>query len=159
MKKLLLLFVALVATSMTALADIVEVNALAVFTKDGVKTTFILQEKPEVFFEGFDLRVVSEKQDVSFPVSNLLRFTFEKQDYDGITERKKEEPGLNFKDGMLVVSQVEAGKQVCIYAADGKLLRTITPRRSGTFRLNLSQLTQGVYIVRVGQTSYKISKR
>ena len=80
MKKLLLLFVALVATSMTALADIVEVNALAVFTKDGVKTTFILQEKPEVFFEGFDLRVVSEKQDVSFPVSNLLRFTFEKQD-------------------------------------------------------------------------------
>ena len=154
-----MMMISLVASSMTALADSVDVNALAVYTKDGVKTTFILQEKPEVFFEGYDLRVVSEKQDVSFPVSNLLRFTYEKQGYDGITEMKKEEPGLDFKDGMLVVSQIEAGKQVCIYAADGKLLRTLTPRRTGTFRLNLSQLTQGVYIVRVGQTSYKISKR
>ena len=59
---------------------------------------------------------------------------------------------------VLVVSQLKAGATVSVFALDGKLVRQLKPQRSGTYRLNLSELPSGLYIVKADNTTYKITK-
>ena len=60
---------------------------------------------------------------------------------------------------VLVISQVKAGATVSVFALDGKLVRQLKPQRSGTYRLNLSELPSGLYIVKADNITYKITKR
>jgi hypothetical protein len=47
---------------------------------------------------------------------------------------------------------------VSVFALDGTLVRQLKPQRSGTYRLNLSELPSGLYIVKADNTTYKITK-
>ena len=88
-----------------------------------------------------------------------MRFTYVKQDDSGIDELVEDPAAVTFDGGVLVISQLKANATVGIYTTDGRLLQQLKARRSGSYRLSLSQLTPGVYIVKVGNTSYKIMKR
>lgn len=134
-------------------------NTLVVTTKDGVKTTYLLSEKPQVRFEGKDLRVVSTKADVTYKISDILRFTYVRYSSTGIDEITDDPAGVDYRDGELVISGIKAGAAVGVYAADGKMVRQLTVQHAGTFRLSLSQLPQGVYVVKADNVSYKIMKR
>lgn len=59
---------------------------------------------------------------------------------------------------MLVISQVKQDSFVGVYSLDGKLVRQFTLQHSGTFRLSLSELPSGLYLVKAGNTTYKITK-
>jgi hypothetical protein len=63
------------------------------------------------------------------------------------------------EDGMLVISQLKANATVNIYAFDGKLVQQLTARHAGTYRLSLSSLPAGVYLVKADNITYKITKR
>jgi hypothetical protein len=76
----------------------------------------------------------------------------------GISETLDPETGITFKDNMLVISQVKQDSFVGVYSLDGKLVRQFTPQHSGTFRLSLSELPSGLYLVKAGNTTYKITK-
>lgn len=134
-------------------------NVLVVITKDGSQTTYLLLEKPQVRFEGKQLRVVSTKADVTYQLTDILRFTYTKRNVSGIDEQVEQQAGVDYQDGVLVISQLKAGATVGVYALDGKLVRQLTAQHAGTFRLNLSALPQGVYIVKADNVSYKIMKR
>jgi sugar lactone lactonase YvrE len=60
---------------------------------------------------------------------------------------------------VLVISQVKAGATVSVYALDGKLIRQLTAPHAGTYRLNLSELPAGLYLVKADNVTYKIVKR
>ena len=134
-------------------------NVLVVTTKDGSQTTYLLLEKPQVRFEGKQLRVVSAKADVTYQLTDILHFPYTKRSVSGIDEQVEPQAGVDYQDGVLVISQLKAGATVGVYALDGKLVRQLTAQHTGTFRLNLSALPQGVYIVKADNVSYKIMKR
>lgn len=156
MKKILLTLLGLVMVT-SLWADEVE-NTLVVKTKNGAETAFILKDKPNVTFEGTDLKVVTEKETVTFALSDVLRFTYIKKDPSGIDEKAVDPTEVGYKDGVLVISQLKQGASVDIYSLDGKLLRQLTAHRSGTYRLNLSELPKGVYLVKADNVTYKIMK-
>ena len=54
--------------------------------------------------------------------------------------------------------QIRPGQQM-VYTLDGKLVKELTTQHAGTFRLNLSTLPQGVYIVKADTLTYKLLKR
>jgi hypothetical protein len=60
---------------------------------------------------------------------------------------------------VLVISQLKANATASIYALDGKLIRQLRPQRTGTYRINLSELPSGLYIVKADNVTYKITKR
>ena len=71
MKRLQLLLLMLLALPIGMLAD--SQNTLVVKLKNGAETTFFLKDKPNVTFEGTDLKVVSNKETVTFALSDVLR--------------------------------------------------------------------------------------
>ena len=60
---------------------------------------------------------------------------------------------------VLVISQLKANATANIYALDGKLIRQLKPQRAGTYRINLSELPSGLYLVKADNVTYKITKR
>jgi hypothetical protein len=156
MKRLQLLLLMLLALPIGMLAD--SQNTLVVKLKNGAETTFFLKDKPNVTFEGTDLKVVSNKETVTFALSDVLRFTYVKKDASGIDETVVDPTEVSYDGGVLVISQLKQGASVDIYSLDGKLLRQLTAHHSGTYRLNLSELPKGVYLVKADNVTYKIMK-
>lgn len=136
-----------------------QVETLIVTLKNGAQTAFFLKDKPQVKFEGTDLKVTSDAGNATFALADVLRFTYDKKDPSGINETVIDPTGVSFKDDILVISQLKANATVSIYALDGKLLRQLTAQRSGTYRLNLSELPAGLYLVKADNITYKITKR
>lgn len=157
MRKLNLLILLLLAWPIGMLADDL-LATLIVTTKNGSETTFFLKDKPQVKFEGANLKVTSSAGDVTFALADVLQFTYAKKDPAGINETIDEKTEVTFQDDVLVISQIKAGKTVSLYALDGKLIRQLKPQRSGTYRLNLSELPSGLYLVKADNTTYKITK-
>ena len=138
---------------------LVDRNYLVVETKNHVLTTYMLAERPQVRFEGANLRVVSAKADVTYRLSDILRFTYEKRSVTGVSELQAEPAAVDYEDGELVIRGLKAGAAVGVYSLDGKLVRQLTARHAGTYRLSLAALPQGVYIVKADNITYKIMKR
>lgn len=137
----------------------VDRNFLVIETKDHVQTTYMLAEKPEVRFEGTNLRVVSAKADVTYQLTDILRFTYEKRSVTGVSELQSAPATVDYEDGELVISGIKAGAAVGVYSLDGKLVRQLTAQHAGTYRLSLSALPRGVYVVKADNVTYKIMKR
>ncbi len=157
MKRLQLLLLMLLALPIAMLAD--SQNTLVVKLKNGAETTFFLKDKPNVTFEGTDLKVVSNKETVTFALSDVLRFTYVKKDASGIDETVVDPTEVSFEGGVLVISQLKQGASVDIYSLDGKLVRQLKAYRSGTYRLSLSELPTGLYLVKADNITYKIMKQ
>ena len=155
---ILSLLLALVATTMRA-AD--KQNTLIVLTKDNVLHQFVLADKPKVTFEGTQLKVTCEKASASasFNLSDIIRFTYAGKDASGIDEMTVNPTEISMEEGVLVISQMKANSTVNVYSMDGKLVRQLTAQRAGTYRLSLSSLPAGVYIVKADNITYKITKR
>ena len=135
-------------------------NTLIVLTKDNVVHQFVLADKPTVTFEGTQLKVTCEKASASasFNLSDVIRFTYAGKDAAGIDEMTVDPAEISMQDGTLVISQMKANSTVNVYSTDGKLVRQLKAQRSGTYRLNLSELPSGLYIVKADNITYKITK-
>lgn len=162
MRKHLVLLALLLALPMAIMAQSsggADRNFLVVETKDHVLTTYMLADKPEVSFAEDGMHVKSTKGDFIYNLSDVLRFTYKKQDPNGISEQRIEQASIDYDGGVLVVSGIKAGASVGIYAMDGKPVQQLTATRTGTYRISLSSLPQGVYLVKAENITYKIMKR
>ena len=136
-------------------------NTLIVLTKDNVMHHFVLADKPTVTFEGTQLKVTCEKvsASASFNLADVIRFTYDGKSASGIDEMTVDPAEISMQDGTLVFSQMKAISTVNVYSTDGKLVRQLKAQRAGTYRLSLSSLRAGVYLVKADNITYKITKR
>lgn len=158
-RRMILLLAAALLVPMSSLWAADLVTTLIILTKDNAQHQFALPDKPKVTFEGNNLLVTSDKTTASFALSDVVRFTYQDIDPSGIQEVYSKDTGVSFEDGVLVISQIKANSTVCVYSLDGRLVRQLAAKRAGTYRLNLSSLPFGVYLVKTGSLTYKITKR
>lgn len=152
-----LLSIALLLVSLAAGAD--TGTSLVVLMKNGNTSTFELATKPKVTFDATNLMIHTVNEDVSIPLTDIVRYWFEINEATGITEKDADKSAIDYKDGALVLNGLKAGTEVHVYDADGREVQAMTARHDGTSRLSLSQLPTGVYIVKLNSTTYKITKR
>ena len=138
-----------------------QATTLIVLTKDNVQHHFVLDDKPEVKFNGANLDVICEKASASasFALSDVIRFTYAKLDPFGIMGAASDTTAVSYQDGTLVISQLKADAMVGVYSMEGRLVKQLTARHAGTYRLSLSQLPSGVYLVKADNITYKITKQ
>ena len=136
-----------------------EVETLIILMKNGSENAFFLKDKPKVTFEGTSLKVSAATGDVSFALADVMRFTYAKKSTSGISEQVENPTGVSFEGDVLVISQLKANTTASIYALDGKLIRQLKPQRAGTYRISLSELPTGLYLVKADNVTYKITKR
>lgn len=139
-------------------ADEGTVTSLILLLKDGTTQTYELAEQPVITVVGTELKIVANHADVSIPLSDVVRYTFQKRT-TGIDEVGTNQEVIDYKDGVLTLSGLEAGTPISLYTIDGRLLQAHTVADDGTYRQSLASLRQGVYVVKVNHKSYKIIKR
>lgn len=161
MKRTLLrfIFTSLLAAMSSTLHAADEVETLIILMKNGSENAFFLKDKPKVTFEGTSLKVSAATGDVSFALADVMRFTYAKKSTSGINEQVENPTGVSFEGDVLVISQLKANTTASIYALDGKLIRQLKPQRAGTYRISLSELPSGLYLVKADNVTYKITKR
>lgn len=161
MKRTLLrfIFTSLLAAMSSTLHAADEVETLIILMKNGSENAFFLKDNPKVTFEGTSLKVSAATGDVSFALVDVMRFTYAKKSTSGISEQVENPTGVSFEGDVLVISQLKANTTASIYALDGKLIRQLKPQRAGTYRISLSELPSGLYLVKADNVTYKITKR
>jgi hypothetical protein len=140
-------------------ADEGTVTSLILLLKDGTTQTYELAEQPVITVVGTELKIVANHADVSIPLTDVVRYTFQKRSTTGIDEVDTNQEVIDYKDGVLTLSGLEAGTPISLYTIDGRLLQAHTVADDGTYRQSLASLRQGVYVVKVNHKSYKIMKR
>ena len=139
MKRIFVLFLMLGAV-IASQAD----TALIVHQKSGGTVEYAFSEKPVVTYSDGYLVITFTDALVKYPLSNMLKFTFGEVS-DQVTR--------------ITPPKETAPQPTYIYNISGILMRTLEPTDDGTTPATLDGLPTGTYIIKNGNTTYKVSKR
>lgn len=118
-------------------------NTLNFHQKDGIVASYAFSEKPVVTYTGTGIHLLTTKVEVDYPLANLEKWTFE----DGGTS-----------EGFETITTEGTTDDIRIYTTDGVLVRTIQ-QSEGAAIFSTTEFPTGIYIIKNGKTTYKITKR
>lgn len=134
-------------------------SALVIWTKDGNKVVYSLAEKPKITFSDKEMLLMTTVINVSFPLSNLKRFTFQNNDEVAIANIINDEPVINMDKDQLVFQSLKENSIVGIYKLNGTEIFKKIVQNTGYFSFYIGNLANGVYIVSVNGLNYKLIKK
>ncbi len=117
-------------------------SVLNIHQKDGTVVSYGFSEKPVVTYNEAGVHLSTAKVEVDYPFASLEKFTFT----DGVA------------DGIEQLRAVGISDDILVYDMRGVLLRTVK-QSEGTAAFSTQDLPQGIYIIKNGKTTYKITKR
>lgn len=152
----------------SALAD----YELLVFVNNSTEAnySFWLKDKPKITFKsGNTLEVSDSKTSTPHTFTFSSTFHFEvKENNTGIPtdiEDIKEEIApatlhLSFTDDNTIIANgVEGNARAQVFAINGRVAATDIERSGDRLTIHLNSLPQGVYVIRIGNQSFKIYKK
>ena len=159
MKKALFLFAILLAMPLLANAQN-NTKQLVVWLVNGQKVYHDLSDEPETSFSDGRLWLETNKVSVSYPLTDVLRYTFEgKLGPTSITTIRPGELSFSQGDDMMKFDGLAEGTRLELYSVDGKLLGVQQTHEGESSIVSLKGMPSGTYIVKVGEATYKIQKR
>jgi hypothetical protein len=133
---------------------------LVVWLKDGKKVYHDLTDKPETTFSEGMLWLKTDKVSVSYPLTDVLRYTFEGP--MTAIETPSARPGeIRFLQGhdAMAFDGLPDGTSLALYSLDGKQLSTMKAQGGKRTVISLANYPSGVYIVKMGDAAFKFVKR
>lgn len=132
---------------------------LVVWAKNNTKVAYALDEKPRISFTDTTLVISVEDVEVSYPLDDMLRFTYGEDPGTGVLDLQTEEQKFYFDGTVLLFPSLNAGTTVSLYTLGGTLVFTKAVSTNGEYACPLSNLSQGVYVVNANGVTYKILKK
>ena len=159
MKKILFLLMALALLPAVARADDAA-QQLVVWLKNGQKIRHDLADKPETRFNAGYLMLSTSKVSVSYPLTDVLRYTYEgAMPPVGVPTVKPGEIRVSQNNNALAFDGLPDGTCVEVYSLDGKKLSTQKAHTGQKTLISLQRHPAGTYLVKVGDATYKFVKR
>lgn len=146
-KKVILICTLALLTSMSANA-----RSLVLVLSDSTKIYFLLDDKPVL--RMVDGKVLIDTQAFSF--EDVDHFYISQTDDPSSIEAVLAERKVKFEGNTLVV---DGDKAVEVYAVNGTKMKVKMSKSAGVTMVNTEDLVKGVYIVKIGKTSFKFSKK
>ena len=146
-KKVILICTLALLTSMSANA-----RSLVLVLSDSTKIYFLLDDKPVL--RMVDGKVLIDTQAFSF--EDVDHFYISQTDDPSSIEAVLAERKVKFEGNTLVV---DGDKTVEVYAVNGTKMKVKMSKSAGVTMVNTEDLVKGVYIVKIGKTSFKFSKK
>ena len=146
------------ASSLWAQGDATQ--RLVVWLKGGQKVYHDLTDKPETTFSEGQLWLKTDKVSVSYPLTDVLRYTFEGP--MTAIETPSSRPGeIRFLQGndAMAFDGLPEGTSLALYSLDGKQLATMKAQGGQRTVVSLANYPSGVYIVKMGDAAFKFVKR
>lgn len=117
-------------------------TTLNIHQKSGGVVGYAFREKPVVTYEGSDLIVNTTKVKVVYPISNLEMLNFDNGEAAEVES----------------VTMSDVKGKTLVYTSNGVLVKELQPE-DGSTHLLLEGLSNGIYIIKNGNTTYKIIKK
>lgn len=146
-KKVILICTLALLTQMSANA-----RSLVLVLSDSTKIYFLLDDKPVL--RMVDGKVLIDTQAFSF--EDVDHFYISQTDDPSSIEAVLAERKVKFEGNTLVV---DGDKTVEVYAVNGTRMKVKMNKSAGVTMVNTEDLVKGVYIVKIGKTSFKFSKK
>jgi hypothetical protein len=138
---------------------------LVVWTRDGGKVLYPLNEQPSIKYDGEGNYVVrTSRVEMEYPVADVRMFTLADTDNPRPDEPMSipdvsSDSGFRFSDEAVSFSSLPQGSLVRIYNTSGVLIGSVKADESGSASINLIDLPQGVYIIKTENITHKIIKK
>ena len=133
-----------------------EIMQLVIWSKDGSKVAYALEDKPVLTFADGYLHIKTRKAKVSYAIDKLLRFTHEKTSVRSLAHLKTNKSFELTNEG-LIFPALPVNSKVSVLAKGGKVVLEKTVGTSGEYALPFSDLPSGEYVVRVNGQCYKLT--
>jgi len=164
-KKIFLLWAVLLITGQLFAA---EVPCLITVSADGTETAIALTDVQKIEFEQSDaavyppmVRMAVIKNTGASVVSNVTRISFATTEPTGITDIKAASSVFIFPNPVkttLTINNAEANLKVDLFSVTGALLQS-TFTQEGSTDIDVSSLSQGTYLLRIGEKALKFVKQ
>ena len=158
MKTRTLLLMLLLIATLSSLADS---QRLVVWQKSGQKVYFDLNEEPETTFEDGNLVIRSSRTTVSYPLTNVLRYTYEGGTITDVGDVKMRPGEVRFLQNaeQMAFDGLQDGTILEVYTLDGVKIKTVKAQGGQRTVVSLADQAAGTYIVKAGEATYKFMKR
>lgn len=158
MKTRTLVLMLLLAATVSSLADS---QRLVVWQKSGQKVYFDLNEEPETTFEDGNLVIRSSRTMVSYPLTNVLRYTYEGGTITDVGEAKTRPGEVRFMQNadQMAFDGLLEGTILEVYTLDGVKIKTVKAQGGQRTVVSLADQAAGTYVVKAGEATYKFMKR
>lgn len=132
---------------------------LVVWQKSGEKVYFDLTERPRTTFEGSNLVITTTTLTVSYPLEQVLRYTYELPPSGINNVNLSKLVRISHRDNVLYLENLKPGTRIQLFTADGKMIATQQADGTQTITISLAQRPAGVYIVKANDVTYKMMKQ
>lgn len=161
-KRLVLFIVVLLSgiVSLCAQQRAAASGTLVVWLKSGEKVSYDLMDSPVTTFSGHQLIIQTNKVTIPYERKNVLRYTYEDLGETGIDllpgDRRVE---MNREGDEMTFRGLPLGSIASIYAVNGILIEQRKVTDSQPMTISLKNRPDGVYIVKAGAETVKVTKR
>ena len=138
-------------------------NAVVIHQTNGQTVNYFFIQKPKVTYAGDCLIMSTTENTVQYSLRSLRKIEFADVDDSAIIDGIQPSTAVkglmfSFRQSTINVANAEAGSCVLLYDAEGKCLAEQSVDEQGRCTLSTEALPRGVYVIQIGQTSYKIVK-
>lgn len=153
----LLVFILLLLPFSMVIAEDAD-SRLVVWRTDGSKIVYSLSEQPKTTFTSEGVVITTSTVSVTYPLTQIVKYTYEGI-ASGIESATNEGGILVSQDGYnFRFSNLKENTLVQVYSVNGSLIST-HKNEGKQITISLGDHANGVYIIKVGDTSYKVIKR
>jgi hypothetical protein len=149
-QKLLAFITALVLVSGTAFA-----KSLVLTLSNGKKVYYLLDNKTTTMMRFVDGKITVVTDEYTF--SNIKNFYISEQDDPNSIEEVISKSNATYRANTLVVNTVNT--PVKVYTTNGMEVNAETSNTGSTTSVDLNNLAKGTYIIRIGDSSFKVMKK
>lgn len=153
-----ILFTIAVLLALLIDSQTVRAQRLVIWQKDGSKVSFNLDEQPKTTFTADNLVITTATSTLNYPLAKIQRYTYEGAALS-VRDFKTEGIAISHEGNMVMVKGLAIGKTVAVYRMDGTQILTKRSDNSDLLTISLGNLPTGVYMIKVGEITYKFLKR
>ena len=153
MKKILLILA--VIFSLPTFAD----HHLVIEMNDTKKHSYSLEDNPVISFENDILIIKTDKIELSYPISDIVKYYFIKEDDTAISSVNGDVNNIHFNytnPDFLLIEGITSEDNVNVYEINGRTCHVDIIRNNNSITVELKPLPQGVYLVKVNNHSFKL---
>ncbi len=124
----------------------------------GTLYTFTLEEKPRFWHSGQLLHLHTENSKISFVLNKIAQIFWDNDIPTSISETAESKINFTIRDGKLQISG-NPTETIYIYSLKGILCAQIEPTGDETETIDIDNLANGTYLVKISDFTFKFIKK
>lgn len=129
---------------------------LEVYLYDGNVTTIRLCDNPEIKFAGDDLTFLGDNIDLTVPFTSVQGILYHENSTLSVMPIQQSESVIRVLGKNVHISNLDSEASITVYSPNGMLLKQISAVSEDSTIISLSDLSDGVYIIKVNNQSLKV---